>query len=182
MSSAVSAINCNLNCICVNNDCLYNHYIPYKDRKIVKRFYDALAKKNINEPGMDIRKKNCTFGQLCEKEDCGYKHRLSFQDREKLIVSYKFNKICPEPSQVAKTSTAKSDKPIFNNHNSFAFLEEESEEEEEVKEEEAIVVNNTSKTWASIVKNKKSTVEPSKKEISLNWEDCADDDFFMTFE
>lgn len=181
MSSVSATINCNLNCICMNSDCLYNHYLPYKERKIVKKFYEDISNKNINEEGMDMRKKNCIFGQLCEKKTCGYKHRLSFPDREKLIVSYKFNKICPGVSQVAKTSNTKSDKPQMNIHNMFSPLHEK--EIEEVQEE--IVINS----WASIVKNTKSislattsTVSKEIKEVHLNWEDCADEDFYMEFE
>uniref|UniRef100_A0A6C0LEV2 Uncharacterized protein n=1 Tax=viral metagenome TaxID=1070528 RepID=A0A6C0LEV2_9ZZZZ len=185
--SSVSTTNCNLNCICLNNDCLYAHYIPYKERKIVKRFYDAINGKNINEPNIDNRKKNCTFGQLCEKETCGYKHRLSFADREKLIVSYKFNKICPEHSQVAKTSNTKSDEPQLDIQNSFSLLEDEKEEEEIIHE---IKTDNKTKSWASIVKNEKPIFEEEEVvavvvaavNTTLNWEDCADDDFYMNFE
>jgi hypothetical protein len=51
---------------------------------------------------------------------------------------------------------------------------------EEVQEE--IVINS----WASIVKNTKSiavaTTSTVSKEVPLNWEDCADEDFYMEFE
>jgi len=170
------ATNCNLNCICMNSDCKYDHFISYKERKIVKRFYDAISKKNINEPNMDMRKKNCTFGQLCEKENCGYKHRLSFADREKLIVSYKFNKICPEPSQVAKTSNTKPDEPRFDMRNLFALLEVG---EKEVKEEVKEVIQSSAKSWASVVKNEDAEIA---KAIALSWGDCGDEEFYMTFD
>lgn len=186
--STVSAINCNMNCICMNSDCLFKHHISYKERKIVKRFYDALSAKNIEEPNMALRKKNCTFGQLCEKENCGYKHRLSFADREKLIIAYKFNKICPDNHAIIKTSHVKHEESNMNISNSFSILDEPSKVIE-VKIEIEAVINK--KSWASIVKNEKPIEEikspiinntpPIVPYVPLNWEDCADDDFLMEF-
>ncbi len=182
--STVSAINCNMNCICMNSDCLFKHYIPYKERKIVKRFYDALSVKIVEEPNMALRKKNCTFGQLCEKENCGYKHRLSFPDREKLIIAYKFNKICPDNNEAIKTYHEKYEESNMNISNSYSILDESSEVIE-VKIETEVVINK--KSWASIVKNEKpieeikSSVINNTSYVPLNWEDCADDDFLMEF-
>ena len=48
---------CNLNCICIDSDCSYKHYITYKERKIVKKFYDAISSKSKDEPNAEIRKK-----------------------------------------------------------------------------------------------------------------------------
>jgi hypothetical protein len=166
----------------MNSDCSYKHFISYKERKIVKRFYDAISSKTIDEPNMDTRKKNCTYGQLCENKECGYKHRLSFADREKLIVSYKFNKICPENVQVAKTSNSKSDKLQLNIQNTYSLLNDD-DEIVEVLEDLKITTNPVKSTWASIVKNDKPIkVLPKTNNVPLNWEDCADDDFLMTFD
>ena len=39
----MTTITCNLNCVCVDSDCTYKHYITYKERKIVKQFYDEIS-------------------------------------------------------------------------------------------------------------------------------------------
>jgi len=79
-----------------------------------------------DEPNPDTRKKNCTFGQLCDKEKCGFRHRLSFANREKLIVSYKFNKICPSiistENTNAKISLNKNDIQLKNKSSKNLYL------------------------------------------------------------
>ena len=113
---------CNLNCICTNSDCIYKHFVDYKERKIVKRFYNQLK---VSKPEEDYgsRNANCTYGQLCNKKTCGYRHRLSFDDREKLIVSYKYYKICPEKEE--KPIKVFDNKPIvIHSENLFAALED----------------------------------------------------------
>jgi hypothetical protein len=166
---------CNLNCICVDADCSYKHYIIYKDRKIVKQFYETLSNKMKDEPNPDTRKKNCTFGQLCDKETCGFRHRLSFANREKLIVSYKFNKICPSiPSEItsAKSSEKKITLKSFT-QNLYLSLDnsEDENDNEEIKEEEIIEQPKFIKSWVDAVVNKKEE----------RWEDLADEDFYMKF-
>jgi len=171
----MSTITCNLNCICVNPDCLYNHYITYKDRKIVKKFYDDISNKSKDEPNPDKRKKNCTFGQFCDKETCGFRHRLSFANREKLIVSYKFNKICPtaeiksDVKSSPKNKTAKSND--FSENLYLTLDNDDVEKKDEIKEEKLL------KSWADVVS------KPTKLnlEISSKWEDMAEDDFYMEF-
>ena len=175
----MTTITCNLNCICVDSDCTYKHYITYKERKIVKSFYDELSNKLKDEPNPETRKKNCTFGQLCDKEKCGFRHRLSFANREKLIVSYKFNKICPSKSSDT-ISTKSSDKKItvksFTD-NLYLSLNEEIEEIEEVKEVKEVKI--TAKSWVDVVINdEKSNL---KSEPISNWGVVADEDFYMTF-
>jgi hypothetical protein len=163
------SITCNLNCICVDADCSYKHYITYKDRKIVKQFYDTLPNKMKDEPNADTRKKNCTFGQLCDKETCGFRHRLSFVNREKLIVSYKFNKICPSVSSeitAPKSSEKKITLKSFT-QNLYLSLDEEIEE----KKEEIIDQPKITKSWVDAVVNKKEE----------RWEDMAEEDFYMKF-
>ena len=182
--STTSTTNCNLNCICMNSDCLYKHFIPYKERKIVKKFYDDISDKVIEEPNMDSRKKNCTFGQLCEKENCGYKHRLSFANRQKLYISYKYNKICPNNSQTTNVSVMKREEPEMTIHNSFMILtENEFELQDDVQV--PVVAETNGKSWVSIVKNEivisDNITSKSDNYVPINWEDCADDDFYMTF-
>ena len=180
-------INCNLNCVCVDSDCSYKHYINYKDRKIVKQFYDELSNKLKDEPNPETRKKNCTFGQLCDKEKCGFRHRLSFANREKLIVSYRFNKICPaKTSEITSTKLSENKQTQKSKSNLYLFLDDEFEQEE-IKEElpiQPIIIN---KSWVNIVINQvKSDVKSDvkshiKHDIISNWEDVADDDYYMTF-
>ena len=170
----MATITCNLNCICVNPDCLYNHYITYKDRKIVKKFYDDISNKSKDEPNAEKRKKNCIFGQLCDKEICGFRHRLSFANREKLIVSYKFNKICPAveiaPDVKSSQKIKSVNKTIDFSENLYLTLDDYNEEiKEEIKEEKT-------KSWVDIVSKPKINLE-----ISSKWEDLADEDFYMKF-
>jgi hypothetical protein len=174
-------ITCNLNCICANPDCLFGHCISYKERKNFLKIYNATPNKNCDEPNMDLRKKNCTFGQLCEKESCGYKHRLSFQTREKIIIAYKFNKICPENSTAAKKTNTFQKEDEVKIHNSFSVLDVAAGPP--IEEEPPKIIENTNKnSWASIVRNEiKKPVLRDEYNVPLNWEDCADEDFFMEF-
>lgn len=165
---ATSLTTCNLNCICINSDCIYKHYIQYKDRKIVKKFYDELNDKNVKEENDENRKKNCTYGQLCENKKCGFRHRLSFNDREKLIVLYKFNNICPSASK--KTSKVVSEPKKDNTSSKNAFMILDDINDDEIKEEIKEPVYS-GKSWVSVVKTEE------KKE----WGDYDDDDFYMKF-
>ena len=191
----MATINCNLNCVCVDSDCSYKHYISYKDRKIVKQFYDELSNKLKDEPNPETRKKNCTFGQLCDKEKCGFRHRLSFANREKLIVSYRFNKICPtKTSEITQTKLSNNKQTQKSQSNLYLLLDEEFEEKD-IKEEQVVEPIIVNKSWVNVVINHvksdvKSDVKSNvkyeikheiKHDIISNWEDVADDDFYMTF-
>jgi hypothetical protein len=177
-----NTITCNLNCICLNSDCTYGHCISYKERKNFFKIYNATPNKNLDEPNMDLRKKNCTFGQLCEKESCGYKHRLSFKNREKMIIAYKFNKICPDNSTTAKKTNSFQKEDEVQIHNSFSALDDEIQIEEHLPQPVIIEIINKN-SWASIVRNevKKTPIPRDEDNVPLNWEDCADEDFFMEF-
>jgi hypothetical protein len=169
---ASSLTTCNLNCICDNSDCIYKHYISYKDRKIVKKFFNDMTI-NKDEPNTSTRKKNCTFGQLCDKETCGFRHRLSFSDREKLIVSYKFNKICPDKVETINFTK----KPIIiNNDLSSQNLYLTLDDEIEIVKEAEHTSSYSEKSWVDVV----STIKFNNKTPS-RWEDMADEDFYMTF-
>lgn len=178
---------CNLNCVCIDSDCSYKHYITYKERKIVKNFYDAISTKSKDEPNPEMRKKNCTFGQLCEKENCGFRHRLSFYYREKLIVSYRFNKICPASNDkkiIAKSSIKETIKPS-NLFMSLEDIDDDIIENTEDKKEEIIINHPTNdKSWCDVVR---SIVVPDiQQKITLSletsrWEDLDDEDFYMKF-
>lgn len=175
---STKTITCNMNCICSNPDCSFAHCIPYKERKSFLKIYNATPNKNCDEPNMNLRKKNCTFGQLCEKECCGYKHRLSFATREKLIIAYKFNKICPDNSATAKKINTINKEDDVKIHNSFSVLLDEIP----IEEIPQVIENKNQNSWASIVRNEnKKTIPRDEDNVPLNWEDCADDDFFMEF-
>ena len=172
---------CNLNCICTNSDCVYKHFIDYKERKIVKRFYNKL---NVSKPEEDYgsRNANCTYGQLCSKNTCGYRHRMSFEDREKLIVYYKYYKICPEKDE--KPIKVSYNKPsIEYSSNSFATLNENDDDENDDDNDDDKEITTEiipERKWADAVisnKTKKLDINPSSK----NWEDLGDDDYLMTF-
>jgi hypothetical protein len=149
------------------------------------KIYNATPNKNLDEPNMDLRKKNCTFGQLCEKESCGYKHRLSFQTREKMIIAYKFNKICPDTSITAKKTNSFHKEDEVKIQNYFSALDEiqvEQQQPQLLPQPKIIEITNKN-SWASIVRNevKKTPIQRDEYNVPLNWEDCADEDFFMEF-
>ena len=174
--SSSPVITCNLNCICINADCVYNHFISYKDRKTLKKLYDTLPNKIIEESNNDTRKKNCSFGQLCENKNCGFRHRLNFSSREKLIVSYKFNKICPSSKEELKTVATSNIKMQSNSSkNQFTVLDDENEND---------IINEpiynppvySGKSWVSVVKTEKPLCkDDSEDDIE------EDDGFYMKF-
>jgi hypothetical protein len=175
--SSTSIITCNLNCICCNADCVYNHFISYKDRKTLKKFYDSLPNKNIEEPNNDTRKKNCNFGQLCENKNCGFRHRLNFSSREKLIVSYKFNKICPSPKEEIKTVAPAKIKEQSNNL--FMVLDGNDDTTQEITQ--SINIPNSGKSWVSVVKAEKPLTTVYGNSDDENDDIQEDDGFYMKF-
>jgi hypothetical protein len=177
---------CNLNCVCIDSDCSYKHYITYKERKIVKGFYDAISNKSKDEPNPDMRKKNCTFGQLCDKEMCGFRHRLSFSNREKLIVSFRFNKICPNaPTKKTIGENAyKNDMP--KPRNLFMTLENDEVEVEEnisipTPTPSTTTYKPTGKSWVDVVLDVPVEVKVNLSVETSRWEDLDDDEFYMKF-
>jgi len=72
MNTSVKTI-CNFNCICIDNDCKFSHFISIKDRKTTRRIYDTLDNINKNETNPEKRKANCRYGQLCNNPDCGFR-------------------------------------------------------------------------------------------------------------
>jgi len=189
----LSSTTCNLNCICIDADCKYSHRLSYKDRKIVNKLYSTISNINKEEPSSSTRKKNCTFGQLCINENCGFRHRLCFKNREKLSILYNYNKICPNIKD--ETEEKPTSNTIFKDDisttNLFLTLEEIPEEIVEVKEVISVIFNDvkpcippvySGKSWALLLK------EEPKEEKTLNlsvetsnWEELADDDFYMKF-
>lgn len=182
---SANTITCNLNCICINSDCIYKHHIQYKERKIVKRFYDSISKKTIEEPNNETRKKNCTFGQLCENKNCGFRHRLSYGDREKLIISYKFNKICPSIQPITTKEIVSSPSKSIN-INSFMILDSDDIIENDVNVNANVNVNvkqsTSGKSWVDVVKKDitKSYLS-DEEEFEKDFEDFEDDGFYMKF-
>jgi len=183
---------CNLNCICIDADCKFTHLISYKERKIVKKLYSTLSNINKEEPSLSTRKKNCNFGQLCINQNCGFRHRLCFENREKLSVLYNYNKICPDKSEAKKTSSTsnKINNDDISTKNFFLTLDDVQEEIEVKEVIKKVIINDikpfvppvyTGKSWVSVI-----TEEPKPKNLNLsvetsNWEDLADDDFYMKF-
>jgi len=125
-----------------------------------------------DEPNPDTRKKNCTFGQLCDKEKCGFRHRLSFANREKLIVSYKFNKICPSilstENTTVKISSNKNDMQLKNKSSKNLYLSLDDDINDDINDiddidddindiddidEEEIKPKQFIKSWVDIVIN-----------------------------
>ena len=184
---------CNSNCICVDADCKFTHLIAYKERKVVKKLYSSLSNISKEEPSNATRKKNCNFGQLCINQSCGFKHRLCFENREKLSVLYNYSKICPDKNEEKKSNSSSNKvmKEKISTKNLFLTLEDVEEEVvEEKKEVVKEVINDvkpftppiyTGKSWLSVV-----VEEPKAKPLNLNvdtsnWEELADDDFYMKF-
>jgi len=186
-------ITCNFNCICVDADCSYKHFISYKERKIVKKFYNTLSNVNKEEPNMETRKKNCTYGQLCNNANCGFKHRLNYENREKLTVLYNYNKICPEKKETKTVENIMVNDKTISTTNYFLTLEDDEIQETIVDIKEQNIKETTDipkivepppiyngKSWVDIV------INPNDKKINLtienaSWEELADDDFYMKF-
>ena len=177
---------CNLNCICCNVDCTYKHFILPKERKIVKRFYENLINPSKTEEDSSIRNANCTYGQLCNNEKCGYRHRLAFKDREKLIIAYKYNKICPEKEEKLPRVINVKKPSIINGNNLFSALNDEETNDTECDE-----VEQPTRKWADIVITgniqeviaedvaKQSVIDV--KPMNNDWGDLCDEDYLMTF-
>ena len=111
-----------------------------------------------------------------------------------MIVSYRFNKICPSKSSettVPKLSDKKLDVKL-SSQNLYLSL---NDEEEEIKE---IIVKQSPfvKSWVDIVvksevaksevaksevKSEVAKSEVAKSERISDWGDTADEDFYMTF-
>jgi hypothetical protein len=61
--------------------------------------------------------------------------------------------------------------------NTFSVLDELP-----VEEPPKIIENINKNSWASIVRNEiKKPIPRDENNVPLNWEDCADEDFFMEF-
>lgn len=189
-------ITCNNNCICDDVDCSYKHYLSYKERKIVKKFYCTLKNVNKEETNMESRKKNCSYGQLCNNKKCGFKHRLNYENREQLIVLYNYNKICPEKKEIKSKEQIIEDKSIVSN-NYFLFLDDEINEDK-IKEEITVIPVELpvykGKSWLDIVINKNEITPVLSTNLSQilkptinmtidnsSWEELADEDFYMMF-
>jgi len=142
---------CNLNCVCVDGDCSFNHLPILKDRKIIKKLFDGLSGVSKVEPNADKRKANCRFGQLCYNDDCGFRHRLSVKDRQRLIKSFNDFKLT-EIKVEKKVELKKNEGFKISHFNAFETLDE-------VKEE--VVEKKIGKSWADLCKE--------------------DDDFYMKF-
>ena len=183
---------CNSNCICIDADCKFTHLISYKERKVVKKLYSTLSNITKDEPSVATRKKNCNFGQLCINDKCGFRHRLCFENREKLSVLYNYNKICPDKNDEKKSQTVskKISNEVISTKNLFLTLDE-IEVQEEVKKTEVKEIINDIKPFTPPVYSGKSWVSvivegPKPKQLNLsvetsNWEELADDDFYMKF-
>lgn len=115
-------IVCNCSSFCINPDCNYYHNISMKERKIVRKLYDAFGYVNKDEVNLSSRKANCKFGQLCFNHDCGYRHRLSPDYRTKL--SNAFNDAKLQSTKIEKVPMPpKSHIFIIPNKNSFLSLD-----------------------------------------------------------
>lgn len=182
---------CNSNCICIDADCKFTHLISYKERKTVKKLYSTLTNTSKEEQSLTTRKKNCNLGQLCINDKCGFRHRLCFENREKLSVLYNYNKICPNKiiENKSETVSTKNDTDKFSTKNLFLIL---NDVEEEIKDVPIIEYSNDIKAFTAPIYSGKSWVSvimegpPKPKELNLNvetsnWEELADDDFYMKF-
>jgi hypothetical protein len=156
----------------------------------VKQFYDKLDISK-DEPNAVSRKKNCTFGQLCDKESCGFRHRIVYANREKLIVSYRYNKICPTYNKKTVDNKQNSVKKVneITSKNLFLTLDVEEESEENVVVEVQPEIKPVEikpyvgRAWNKVVLNE----DKSEKKVDMSvsnstWEELDDDDFYMKFD
>jgi hypothetical protein len=147
---------CNLNCVCVNGDCAFSHFLNSKERRVVKKLYDGLQRPSKVEENSEKRKANCRYGQLCYVKDCGFRHRLSFADRLKLVDEFnKFKLSDIRVEKKVKEVRAEGFKISAKNH--FDLLEDVEEvdevvEKETVREVQPVVVKpfEFGKKWADL--------------------------------
>lgn len=179
---------CNFNCICINSDCSFRHYISYKERKNVEKIYKNIPdiKTMLNEDKTESRKANCTYGQLCRNKDCGFKHRLNVEGRFKIIDKYdNMKSVQTEPIRKVKEIKVVVDNKL-STKNLFEMLEdyEEKEEIEVVPEKvvpEKVVEKDTWEDkikWSEIVKGKGLEIKFEKimkMETKTNWADYDSD-------
>jgi len=159
---------CNLNCVCVNSDCSFSHFLNPKERRVVKKLYDGLQRPSKVEENADKRKANCRYGQLCYVKDCGFRHRLSFSDRMKLIDE--FNKFKLTDIRVEKKVKEVRDEGFnISSKNHFDLLED-------IDEERAVEQDTVCQVPPVVVK----PFEFGKKWADL-FEGDENDDFYMKF-
>lgn len=145
---------CNLNCVCVNGDCAFSHFLNSKERRVVKKLYDGLQRPSKVEENSEKRKANCRYGQLCYVKDCGFRHRLSFADRLKLVDEFnKFKLSDIRVEKKVKEVRAEGFKISAKNH--FDLLEDVEEVDEvveTVREVQPVVVKpfEFGKKWADL--------------------------------
>lgn len=164
---------CNFNCICINSDCIYRHYITFKERKYVANIYKNIPdiKELINENNNEGRKANCIYGQLCRNKDCGFKHRLSPEGRFKIIDEYDLIKLSTEPMRKNKDIKIVENK--LKTTNLFLMLEDFVEEIVKVEEVEKEEIK-----WTDIVKGKGIELKFEKMmnlDTKTNWADYDSD-------
>ena len=97
---------CNNNCTCSDSECMYRHYLRYKDRKVVNKICKenaSIVSSNKEETNSDIRKSNCTYGYLCINDKCNYRHFLNTTGRH--FISNLYNKL-EETSSVSSASSS----------------------------------------------------------------------------
>lgn len=101
---------CNLNCTCMNSECMYKHYLRYKERKVVHKICNdnalSVITPNKEESNMTIRKSNCKYGFLCVNENCNYRHFLNPKGRYAVVDLY--NKYQETSSVSSHTSSVSS--------------------------------------------------------------------------
>ena len=142
----MTSIICNFCSICIDCDCNYSHFLPLKERRVVRSLYNNISNIVKTEENPLNRKANCKFGQLCHNKDCGYRHRLSYNDRNKLIESYKNSKF--ESIKVIKTTPVAITNESQVHENSYKLLEIEDTANKSI-----IISIPGKKTWAEIVDN-----------------------------
>ena len=152
---------CNQNCVCMNADCSYNHFIIFKNRKVVSKILKENPKIMLNnaEDKGELRRANCTFGYLCNNEMCNYKHHLNFKGRSQLIDLFYYKD--DEEIKEVKKEEIKEKKivvVVINklelSNNKFNLLNDIEEVEEEDKNQKIIIktVNNFTKSFVDVVK------------------------------
>ena len=96
---------CNNNCACADSECMFRHYLRYKDRKVVVKICrenPSVISSNKKESNIEIRKSNCTYGYLCTNDSCNYRHFLNPAGRR--IISNLYNKQLDASSDASVTS------------------------------------------------------------------------------
>lgn len=193
MTSTVIPV-CNFNCVCMNADCTYRHYITYKERKVASKVYEDKKSQLIAEDKSEVRKANCLYGQMCRNIGCNFRHQFNADSRFLFIDSFeeeikKKNATTTLQMHVPKKLVVVKEKTI-NTKNLFESLPEDEDIHIKNEKKELVSYNVPTpvdvkmldlgkETFRKVLlegREKNSFEKMMKMEGKVMWADYSDDE------